>query len=138
MYMSKNPPVLLIDDDPFALTLTKKIVKHLIKDSQIKTFSSAMAALNYLQTENKVISREPLRSGFIFSDVYMPEMDGFEFLDEFAKLPPTIHGNYKVFMLSAIIDPAGLQRLYGNSCFSGFYPKPLTVEGLEILLKQAG
>ena len=130
--------VLIIDDDPFALAMTKKTVSDRIPRKQIRIFSSPIFALQYLQTENDLEEKKIGRRGIIITDLEMPEMNGFEFLDEFNRLRKAIRENYTIFVISSTNENLKIQRLFEKPSFAGFFTKPLTAEKLEILLTQIG
>ncbi|HVV05599.1 MAG TPA: response regulator [Puia sp.] len=129
---------LIIDDDPFALAMTKKTVSDRIPRKQIRIFSSPKFALQYLQTENDVQGKKTGRRGIILTDLEMPDMDGFEFLDEFNQLPKAIRDKYTIFVLSSTTENFEMKRLYEKPSFEGFIPKPLTAGKLDHLLTQIG
>jgi two-component system chemotaxis response regulator CheY len=134
--MSKSLRVILIDDDPFILTLAKEIVRKIIKDDQVRTFSSAKDALNYLQTANDISEDGNPVPGIILSDLHMPCMDGFQFLDEFARLKGAVRSQYTIFILSSTTDDRERARLFEKSSFDGFCSKPLTPQKFIDLLEQ--
>jgi CheY-like chemotaxis protein len=136
MPMHRNLEVLIIDDDPFALAMAKKMVSDRIPRKQIRIFSSPKFALQYLQTENDVQGNKTGRHGIILIDLEMPDMDGCEFLDEFNQLQIAIRKKYTIFVVSSANENFEIQRLYEKPCFEGFIPKPLTVGKLDHLLKQ--
>ncbi|WP_431211479.1 response regulator [Puia sp. P3] len=136
--MHRNLEALIIDDDPFALAMTKKTVSDRIPRKQIRIFSSPKFALQYLLTENDVQDKKIGRHGIILTDLEMPDMDGFEFLDEFNRLQKAIREKYVIFVLSSANEISKIQRLYEKPSFEGLLPKPLTVEKLDFLLKQIG
>lgn len=136
--MHRNLEALIIDDDPFALAMAKKTVSDRIPRKQIRIFSSPKFALQYLQTENDVQGKKTDRRGIILTDLEMPDMDGFEFLDEFNQLPKAIREKYTIFVLSSTNENFEIQRLYEKPSFEGFIPKPLTVGKLDHLLTQIG
>ncbi len=63
----------------------------------------------------------------------MPEMDGFEFLEECEKLPETIKTNCVIMMLSTSLNPADLQRVEHSPYVNRYLNKPLNKEKIEIL-----
>jgi len=136
--MYRNLEALIIDDDPFALAMTKKTISDRIPTKQIRIFSSPKFALHYLQAENHEHGKKTDRRGIIITDLEMPDMDGFEFLDEFNQLQKTIMEKYTIFVLSSTIEKFEIQRLYEKPSFEGFIPKPLTVGKLDHLLMQIG
>ena len=72
----------LIDDSAFDLFIYEKLlIKSGITDT-VKTFNSAREALKHLLTEGSVLPET-----IILLDLQMPDMNGFEFVDEYANLP---------------------------------------------------
>ena len=132
-----KPELLLIDDDPFALALSKKAARCLIAVPRIRIFSCAKNALEYLAFVN-TRGNKIGHGGIICSDLEMPEIDGFAFLDEFGRLPREIQEKYKVFILSSTTDQGLIAQLYERRCFEGFFPKPLTAEKLRYLMDMTG
>jgi CheY-like chemotaxis protein len=136
--MHRNLKALIIDDDPFALAMTKMTVSDRIPRKQISIFSCPKFALQYLQTENNEQEKKSGRRGIILTDLEMPDMDGLEFLDEFNQLQKAIREKYRIFVLSSTNENFKIQRLHERPNFEGFIPKPLTVGKLDHLLKQIG
>lgn len=132
--MTKSTSVILIDDDPFTMAMTKRVVNKIVANDRIKTFCSAEDTLKYLQTENELPADDPSDHCIILSDLHMPCMDGFQFLDEFAKLSWAARSRYSVFILSSSTDENERSRLFGKSSFAGFCSKPLTPKKFEDLM----
>lgn len=132
--MKKRADVLIIDDDPFMLALSNKIVSQLVYRDGIRPFSAAQDAIDSLYPAGAGSTRP----GLILCDLHMPGMDGFQFLDAFAKLPAGMRRRFQVFILSSTRDPGDVERLYGKVCFEGLIPKPLNIDKLRQTLRQTG
>lgn len=104
--------VLLVDDDPINNFLNKNIIRELISPLiPVKAFLNPEEALQYLIDLNDH-HKEDLPD-FIFLDINMPEMSGFEFLDLYIenkldKLP------IQIYILTSSLDPNDLEvsKLY--------------------------
>lgn len=135
--ISKNTHVLLIDDCPFTMEITKTVVKTFVKNHRITTFFCAKEALRHLLREGDVSEDGNPVPGIILSDLHMPGMDGFQFLEEFAKLPQAVQSRYRVFILSSTSDEQERARLVEKVSCEGFCPKPLTPQKFMGLMEEA-
>ena len=124
--ITKPPKVVLIDDDLFTMAMAKRVVNRIVASDRIQTFYSAEDALHYLGTTDGLSEDDMSDPGIILSDLHMPNMDGFQFLDEFSKLPQPVRNRYSVFVVSSTTDREERAKLFEKSSFAGFCPKPLT------------
>lgn len=118
---------ILIDDDDVNNTISQLIIKNAWAEAETVTFTNARAALEFLQdafTETDRINQ----SGIMFLNITMPVMTGWEFIDQFEKLPDDIKTRIKVYVLSASLDYRDIDRSRINKYVLEFFPKPLTVE----------
>lgn len=122
--------ILVIDDNATDRYIAKRMAeKHLFAE-EIVLQESALEALEYiLSLENT----PHLLPQFIFLDINMPGMNGYEFLEEYTKLSETIKANCIIMMITTSIHPDDLKRAESNSSVIRFLNKPLDKEKFEII-----
>ena len=92
------------------------------------TYQEATEALEILKTSPASEWPE-----VIFLDINMPEMDGFQFLDEYEKLPENQRMQMKVVLLSTSESFKDLNRANKNPYVRKFLNKPLTIQVLQAI-----
>jgi CheY-like chemotaxis protein len=121
--------VLLIDDNEIDILINKKVLENEKFAGNISSASSASDALKML----KASAGKPEHPNLIFLDIMMPVMDGFGFLDEFAKLSEDITKNCKIIMLSTSESFKDLNRANKSRFVYKFLNKPLTEQVLAAI-----
>src|SRR5688572_30468975 len=94
--------VLLIDDNPIDNLVNQKLIERANLAEAIIVRDSAVSAIEYLKSNCDKPENIP---DTIFLDIRMPEMDGFQFLEEFDRLPAEVTSKVTIYMLSSSIDP---------------------------------
>jgi CheY-like chemotaxis protein len=114
--------VLIIEDNPIDVFINTRVVEQSGLSKEVLAIQSAREALEFL-TQRASNSELP---NLIFLDIRMPDIDGFEFLQEFSELPQRVLELCKIVMLSSTIDPLELERARNSPFVLAFIPKPLT------------
>lgn len=119
----KNPTILFVDDEPLSLKYFKASVG---KYANVRTASSANAALEILETEGNDIS-------IVVSDERMPRESGVSFLSDVRKSwPSTIR-----ILTSAYANIDNLQHAINDAAIYRFVPKPWNLEELCAAMQDA-
>ncbi|MDQ3191640.1 MAG: response regulator [Bacteroidota bacterium] len=122
----KYKKALLVDDDADSNFVNSWIVRKEFAE-EVLVMQSAENALEYLKTKSRY--REELPD-VIFLDIRMPIMSGFDFLEEYNKLPDVVKSKCKIIMLSSSFDKNDYHKAIGNQFVYRYLNKPLTVEAL--------
>ncbi len=116
--------LLLVDDDQLTSILTKKIILTKIPNLKITVFNFPKEALKYL---SKIEDKTKIPT--ILLDIQMPEMNGWEFLNELESQNLSCH----VYILSSSIDYLDIQKSKTFKSVKGYLTKPLTAENIPRL-----
>jgi CheY-like chemotaxis protein len=119
--------VMLIEDSNIDNFINAKVLELTHFAENVITKLSAMSALKYFNEEAKELSDVP---DVIFLDIRMPEMDGFQFLEAFEKLPDFIKSKPKIVMLSSSVDTLDQTKAAENEKVFTYISKPLTKDNL--------
>ena len=93
---------LLIDDDAIINMINTRVVKIGKLAEKVTAITDAKEALDLLKT--LWLSDPAEFPEIIFLDINMPDMDGWDFLDEFKNFPSEALAKCKVVMLTSSID----------------------------------
>jgi CheY-like chemotaxis protein len=121
--------IILIDDNHTTNFLNEMVINRSGHNIEVSSFDRAINAVDFFsKAENQK------NSYLIFLDINMPEMDGWEFADEYVKINTT--QNNVIVMLTSSVDPRDKERALVHSAIYEYHPKPLTFEVLnEVLAK---
>tara|TARA_R110002074_G_scaffold393815_1_gene580710 strand:- start:10891 stop:11331 length:441 start_codon:yes stop_codon:yes gene_type:complete len=128
----KSKTICIIDDDPICVYGTKVLLNHNnFFGSNILVYEDGYEALVNLTA--MVVSGKSLPD-IILLDLNMPVMNGWEFLDEFVKLP--LANKPQVFIVSSHFDLSQINKGNSYGIVSDYISKPLLGADLADLLQK--
>ena len=120
---------ILIDDVPVNNLLARITIESVFPDASIIEFTEGEAGFAFIEQEcSNGASRYNL-----FLDIYMPVMDGWDFMEKFNQLDSSIKNNVKVYALSSSISRIDEDRAKLDSSIAAYLIKPFTQEILKSL-----
>jgi len=125
--------VLVIDDSETDQYIAKRMILKYRFAEEIIARESVPKALDYLRS---LVIPPDSTPQLIFLDINMPEMNGFDFLDEYARLPDYVKSNSIIMMLSTSLNPNDHKRAASSPFVNRFLNKPLDKAKMEILEKE--
>ena len=132
---SKTGRVLLIDDNDIDLKINSKIINLSNFFQDIVLCQSGVEAIMYIK---KNLNEPELLPDFILLDIQMPEMNGFEFLELYKKLPQIFLENCKLAILSSTLDFGDIKKAEANPLVIKLLKKPLYPGELKELMTRHG
>ena len=105
--------IVLIDDDPISTFVTEKLISRNVKEPcQFFKYQSARTALAEISA---------IKPNYLFLDLNMPEMNGWDFLDQFHPEDQSA----QVYILSSSVDERDISRASTYRTVKDYLSKPL-------------
>ena len=132
--MPQLPCVLLVDDDETTNYLNHLLLERMGIAANILVATNGRQALDLLP-EYCPKPGAPTCPVLILLDINMPVMNGFEFLEAYARLPQTRRDAIVVLMLTTSLNPRDAERLRTLPA-AGTIAKPLSKAKVTQLLHE--
>jgi CheY-like chemotaxis protein len=128
--MEQPYKIVLIDDDPISHLISTRLLER-FSTSIVEAFVNPEEALKQLQCRAQNAPEK--FPDIILLDINMPVMNGWEFLEEFEKLPEDILKTTSVMMLSSSTTSLDREKSKKYYTVKKFLSKPLTEELIKII-----
>ena len=130
--MPKDFTICVIDDDAVYQFIVTKSLQSKKTIKNVLNFSNGAGAIEFLMAHSHNRDKLP---DVIFLDVSMPVMNGWEFLEAYVKIKPTVDKKISIYMVTSSVDPADMVRARRISELSGYIVKPLQADLLKSILE---
>src|SRR5258708_34258258 len=119
--MSTDLKYIIVDDDPFNNTICTMILEDALGEVEIKEFTKPEKGLLFIQENVKSPT-------ILFLDINMPNLNGWEFLEQYEKFSEEVKMQISIYILSSSLDRRDKDRAKANKYVKGFISKPLEFE----------
>ncbi|AIZ43654.1 response regulator [Cellulophaga baltica] len=123
----------VIDDDPISVFGLKKTIRETKFCKEIIVYENGFEAINGLKDLLNTNGNIP---PIIFLDLNMPIMDGWDFLEDFIKIPEENRNNVRIYIVSSSVDPRDLIKAKSYSEVNNFFVKPVTTNDLQKVIDE--
>lgn len=120
--------LMFIDDDETTLFLTKEYLKKIEYRGESTCLSSAEEGLAYFAA-----SKEGEEPQYLFLDIKMPGMSGFDFLDFYVERSYHLLFKTKIIMLSSSLNSADKTKSLNYAPVVQYMSKPVNLEEINTL-----
>ncbi len=127
--MKKIDMVCIVEDDPTHLFITKKYLELSGLVENIMIYKNGKEAYEMLKAIFIASKKLP---EIILLDLNMPIWDGWQFLDEFIKIP--IETNVEIYILTSSTNEDDKERAAEYNLRSNYLIKPITLNEIKSVL----
>lgn len=125
--------IYLIDDDEIVNFINKKVISVFFENPIITIYKDSQEAfLTLVSIPNQEKVSFP---DYIFIDINMPMLGGWELLDSLAEKSINELMTSQIFLLSSLIVPEDKERASAHKIKPILVEKPLTIEKLKTLFQ---
>jgi len=125
--------ICVIDDDKIYVYGLKKLINIKQLCSNLIEFPNGKEAIDFLANPENIDSLPDI----IFLDINMPVMDGWDFMENYAKIKPHLGKKIIVYMVSSSINDEDIRRAKNISDISDYVIKPVNADKLIALFNLA-
>lgn len=123
--MNNPNQFLLIDDDDTNNILCTYTIGGTFKGAEIRAFTDPEKGLATIK--EMAVEKDSLPTA-LFLDINMPDMTGWELLEEFNKLENGVKARFVIYIMSSSLDMRDREKAELHPLVSGYISKPLTPE----------
>ncbi len=115
--------VCLIDDDEVYQFIFRRQMEMSDLASNIQVFSNGQRGFDYLKGLLKTPDALPK---YIFLDINMPIMDGWQFLDEFSTIDNQLTKDITIYLVTSSIDERDMEKANNRPEVKEYLIKPIS------------
>ncbi len=130
--MPSKLQLLIVDDDYVHKLVMRKMIDHCCNHVDVQFAENGREGLELIQAAVKDPSI-PLPD-VIFLDIEMPEINGWEFMEIFSKLPEAVTKKIRVYVASSSITAEDKHRINDYPIARGLMEKPIPLETMKRIL----
>lgn len=129
---SKIANLWIIDDDPMASFYIKRLAELGELADIITIYDKARGAIDYLLHHRESLEHLP---DVILLDIYMPDLDGWGFVEEYGKIKDQLKKKVDIYIISSSGHLKDINRAKSIPEVKAFIQKPVTKDKLRELVK---
>ncbi len=125
--------ICVIDDDAIYQLIIGKVIERTAEFDAVCYYNDALEAIEEFKDPNTILPE------LILLDINMPQMDGWQFLDQLILQRPNFVNETVIYVVTSSIALSDREKALSYKEVAGFLSKPLSVEKLkEIAIKHRG
>lgn len=129
----KTPNIWIIDDDPMSSFMLKRLAELGELADIITIFNHARGALEYLKDHPTSKNQLP---DVILLDIYMPLINGWDFLTEYRELKSTLNKPIDIIIVTSSDHPRDVNQAKNFAEVKAYVTKPVSMDRLKELIEQ--